>query len=197
MSIGSMRVTPETKLQSTMWVFQDKPNRIKLSHVVETTRFLEGQKIELTDHPLDSVDLVPIDFYSFPSVKNKLRGQRFLSCEEAFGVSLLIRKAAASVSPVCSLTKNDDGSYTFLMSTPLKNTSTTFKPGEEFEGERINGEKVTILITLDSSKLIEVQFDSKGVMSKIVREFSADQMVASTIAEGWDEVCIRTYEVIN
>ncbi|GBP42478.1 Mariner Mos1 transposase [Eumeta japonica] len=39
---------------------------------VETTRFLEGQKIELADHPPYSSDLAPKDFYLFPSVKNKL-----------------------------------------------------------------------------------------------------------------------------
>ncbi|GBP17689.1 Mariner Mos1 transposase [Eumeta japonica] len=45
----------------------------------ETTRFLEGQKIELTGHPPYGPDLAPNDFYLFTSVKNKLRGQRFWS----------------------------------------------------------------------------------------------------------------------
>ncbi|GBP75084.1 Mariner Mos1 transposase [Eumeta japonica] len=49
----------------------------------ETTRFLEGQKIELTARPLYSPDLAPNDFCLFPSVKNKLRDQRFSSREEA------------------------------------------------------------------------------------------------------------------
>ncbi|GBP67182.1 PiggyBac transposable element-derived protein 3 [Eumeta japonica] len=49
----------------------------------ETVSFLEGQKIELTDHPPYSPDLASNDFYLFPSVKNKLRGQRFSSREEA------------------------------------------------------------------------------------------------------------------
>ncbi|GBP14844.1 hypothetical protein EVAR_75432_1 [Eumeta japonica] len=49
----------------------------------ETKRFLEGQKIELAGHTPYSPDLAPNDFYSFPSVKNKLRGQRFSCREEA------------------------------------------------------------------------------------------------------------------
>ncbi|GBP70930.1 Mariner Mos1 transposase [Eumeta japonica] len=49
----------------------------------ETIQFLEGQKIELRGYPLYSPDLTPKDFYLFPSVKNKLRGQRFSTCEEA------------------------------------------------------------------------------------------------------------------
>ncbi|GBP23713.1 Histone-lysine N-methyltransferase SETMAR [Eumeta japonica] len=42
----------------------------------ETTRFLEGQKIKLMGHPPYSPDLASKDFYLFPSVKNKLSGQR-------------------------------------------------------------------------------------------------------------------------
>ncbi|KYN18643.1 hypothetical protein ALC57_09041 [Trachymyrmex cornetzi] len=34
-------------------------------------------------HPPYSPDLAPNDFFLFPNVKNKLRGQRFLSAEEA------------------------------------------------------------------------------------------------------------------
>ncbi|GBP87527.1 hypothetical protein EVAR_57236_1 [Eumeta japonica] len=50
---------------------------------VETIRFLEGQKIELTGHPPYNSDLAPNDSYLFPSVKNKLRGQRISRREEA------------------------------------------------------------------------------------------------------------------
>ncbi|GBP62878.1 Histone-lysine N-methyltransferase SETMAR [Eumeta japonica] len=49
----------------------------------ETIRFLKNQKIELTSHPPFSPDLDPNDFYLFPSVKMKLRGQCFSSREEA------------------------------------------------------------------------------------------------------------------
>ncbi|GBP13893.1 Histone-lysine N-methyltransferase SETMAR [Eumeta japonica] len=48
----------------------------------ETTRFLEDQNIELTDHPPYSSDLVRNNFYLFPNAKNKSRGQRFSSREE-------------------------------------------------------------------------------------------------------------------
>lgn len=49
----------------------------------ETTTFLDGQKIELMGHPPYSPDLAPNDFYLFPNVKNKLRGQRFSTREDA------------------------------------------------------------------------------------------------------------------
>ncbi|GBP23572.1 hypothetical protein EVAR_80188_1 [Eumeta japonica] len=43
----------------------------------KTTRFWEGQTIELTGHSPYSPGLAPNDFYLFPSAKNKSRGQRF------------------------------------------------------------------------------------------------------------------------
>ncbi|GBP85523.1 hypothetical protein EVAR_53747_1 [Eumeta japonica] len=45
----------------------------------ETTRLRESRKIELTGQSRYSPDLAPNDFYLFPSVKTKLRGQRFSS----------------------------------------------------------------------------------------------------------------------
>ena len=49
----------------------------------QTTQFLTGEHIELTGHPPYSPDLAPNDFILFPYVKNKLRGQRFSTPEEA------------------------------------------------------------------------------------------------------------------
>ncbi|GBP36867.1 Histone-lysine N-methyltransferase SETMAR [Eumeta japonica] len=49
----------------------------------ETNRFLEGQKIEFTGNLPYSPDFALNDFYLLPSVKNKVRGQRFSSREEA------------------------------------------------------------------------------------------------------------------
>jgi len=39
--------------------------------------------IELMGHPPYSLDLAPNDFFLFPYVKNKLRGQQFSTPEEA------------------------------------------------------------------------------------------------------------------
>lgn len=49
----------------------------------KTIEFLEQQNIELLDHPPYSPDLSPNDFFTFPRIKNGLRGQRFQSPEEA------------------------------------------------------------------------------------------------------------------
>lgn len=39
--------------------------------------------MELLAHPPYSPDLSPNDFYTFPKIKNQLRGQRFSSPEDA------------------------------------------------------------------------------------------------------------------
>ncbi|GBP24462.1 Mariner Mos1 transposase [Eumeta japonica] len=65
----------------------------------ETTRFLKGQKILHQGHPPYSPDLAPNDFYLFSRVKNKLRGQRFSSCEVAVG-TFKIRFGDTSIGTV-------------------------------------------------------------------------------------------------
>lgn len=141
---------PETKQQSTVWVFQNEPNPTKVvrgrsvlkqmvatfftinGHIAtiplierrtvnsawyctiglpevfrkmrsingrrriilhhdnasshtshETMDYLATQNVELMGHPPYSPDLAPNDFFLFPHIKNKLRGQRFETAEEA------------------------------------------------------------------------------------------------------------------
>jgi hypothetical protein len=49
----------------------------------QTRAYLTGQNIELMSHPPYSLGLAPNDFFLFPYIKNKLRGRRFPSPEEA------------------------------------------------------------------------------------------------------------------
>ncbi|CAH2011689.1 unnamed protein product [Acanthoscelides obtectus] len=53
-------------------------------HTAQKTRqYLTEENVELLDHPPYSPDLSPNDFFTFPKIKNRLRGQRFQSPEEA------------------------------------------------------------------------------------------------------------------
>ncbi|CAH1966648.1 unnamed protein product [Acanthoscelides obtectus] len=59
---------------------QDNAN----SHTAQKTRqYLTEENVELLDHPPYSPDLSPNDFFTFPKIKNILRGQGFQSPEEA------------------------------------------------------------------------------------------------------------------
>jgi len=91
-----------------------------------------------------------------------------------------------AVSPVVELTQNGD-EFTLTSQSTFKNTSITFKLGEEFEEETPDGRKVQSVITQDGNKLIQIQKGDKE--TTIVREFSEDEvkMVSSTESdlEGW------------
>ncbi|CAH1975670.1 unnamed protein product [Acanthoscelides obtectus] len=53
-------------------------------HTAQKRRqYLTEENVELLDHPPYSPDLTPNDFFTFPKIKNRLRGQRFQSPEEA------------------------------------------------------------------------------------------------------------------
>ncbi|CAH2005046.1 unnamed protein product [Acanthoscelides obtectus] len=54
------------------------------SHTAQKTRqYLTEESVELLVYPPYSPDLSPNDFFTFPKIKNSLRGQRFQSPEEA------------------------------------------------------------------------------------------------------------------
>ncbi|CAH1988625.1 unnamed protein product [Acanthoscelides obtectus] len=54
------------------------------SHRAQKTRqYLTEENVELLDHPAHSPDLSPNDSFTFQKIKNRLRGQRFQSPEEA------------------------------------------------------------------------------------------------------------------
>ncbi|CAH1990109.1 unnamed protein product [Acanthoscelides obtectus] len=54
------------------------------SHTAQkTTQYLTEENVELLYHPPYSPDLSPNDFFTFPKIKSRLRGQRFQSPEEA------------------------------------------------------------------------------------------------------------------
>ncbi|CAH1971996.1 unnamed protein product [Acanthoscelides obtectus] len=50
----------------------------------KTRQYLTEENVELLGHPPYSPDLSPKDFFTFPKIKNRLRGQRFQSPKEAF-----------------------------------------------------------------------------------------------------------------
>lgn len=58
---------------------------------------------------------------------------------------MLSRKLATSLSPTSVLTKNEDGSYSLALITPIRKVTITFKLGEEFIEDRADGVKVSIV----------------------------------------------------
>jgi hypothetical protein len=89
------------------------------------------------------------------------------------GVGLVVRKVGNSVSPVIELKQNDD-EYTLTSQSTFKNTTITFKLGQEFDEETPDGRTVKSVITQDGNKLVQVQKGEKE--TTIIREFSADEV---------------------
>ncbi|CAH2010627.1 unnamed protein product [Acanthoscelides obtectus] len=63
--------------------FVSKPCHIATIPLNKQRTYLTEENVELLDHPPHSPDLSPNDFFTLPKIKNRLRGQRFHSPEEA------------------------------------------------------------------------------------------------------------------
>lgn len=70
----------ETNLKRRIILHHDNASSHTSRH---TSEYLATQNIELMTHPPYSPDLAPNDFFLFPRIKDKMRGQRFSSPEEA------------------------------------------------------------------------------------------------------------------
>ncbi|CAK1541693.1 unnamed protein product [Leptosia nina] len=135
---------------------------------------------------------------TFLGKKYKLKSSdNFEEYLKFIGVGLLSRKLVISLSPISELSKNEDGSYSLTMTTPVRKVVTTFRLGEEFDEERPDGVKVKSLMTIEGNKLVQVQRDPSGKTSKHVREFKDNTLTVISTAEGWDGTCIRVYESMD
>ncbi|CAH2000481.1 unnamed protein product [Acanthoscelides obtectus] len=73
---GLRKINPERRII----LHQDNAS----SHTAQKTRqYLTEENVELLNHPPYSLDLSSNNFFTFPKIKNRLRGQRFQSPEEA------------------------------------------------------------------------------------------------------------------
>ncbi|XP_075144892.1 fatty acid binding protein [Haematobia irritans] len=105
------------------------------------------------------------------------------------GVGLVLRKMGNTVSPTVELKKDGDV-YTFTTSSTFKTSTITFKLGEEFDEETLDGRKVKSICTLDGNTLTQEQKGDKP--STIVREFT-DSAMTTTLTIG-DIKCVRVYK---
>ncbi|XP_041971967.1 fatty acid-binding protein, muscle-like [Aricia agestis] len=134
----------------------------------------------------------------FLGKKYKLKSsENFEEYLKFIGVGLVSRKLATTVSPVCVLTKNDDGSYNLAMTTTVRNMILTFTLGEEFSEERPDGTKVQSLMIWKGTELIQTQTKKSGRKSTHIRKFSPTTLTVTTTADGWNGTCVRVYELID
>lgn len=102
----------------------------------------------------------------------------YLLCFNSLGVGLVLRKMGNSVNPTVELKKEGDV-YTFTTSSTFKTSTITFKLGEEFDEETMDGRKVVSVCTLEGNTLTQEQKGDKP--STIIREFSDSELITVSI----------------
>ncbi|KAH8358464.1 hypothetical protein KR093_000426, partial [Drosophila rubida] len=112
---------------------------------------------------------------SFIGKKYKLeKSENFDEYMKELGVGMVLRKMGNSVSPTVEVTKDGD-TYTLTTTSTFKTSAISFKLGEEFDEETLDGRKVKSVITLDGNKLTQEQKGDKP--STIVREFTDSELI--------------------
>ncbi|KAL5274690.1 FABP5 family protein [Megaselia abdita] len=112
---------------------------------------------------------------SWQAKKYKLdKSENFDEYMKALGCNLILRKMGNSVTPTVDLKKDGDV-YTFTTSSTFKTSSFSFKIGEEFDEETLDGRKVKTICTFDGdNKLIQEQKGDKP--TTIIREFTDSEL---------------------
>uniref|UniRef100_H2W233 Lipocln_cytosolic_FA-bd_dom domain-containing protein n=1 Tax=Caenorhabditis japonica TaxID=281687 RepID=H2W233_CAEJA len=107
------------------------------------------------------------------------------------GVGLITRKAAANLKPTLEIKHEGDTWHSNQYST-FKNTTLSYKLGEEFDETTPDGRTVKSLITFDNGKFTHIQKKKDGsVETTILRWLEGDKLI-TTIAAG-SVVCRREY----
>lgn len=91
---------------------------------------------------------------------------------------MVLRKMGNTVSPTVEITQDGD-TYTLTTTSTFKTSAISFKLGEEFDEETLDGRKVKSVITLDGNKLTQEQKGDKP--STIVREFTDSELITVSL----------------
>lgn len=95
---------------------------------------------------------------------------------------------ANNVTSTVEMLLADDGTYSFNTISTFRTQELKFKPGEEFEEKRMDGETVKCVVTLEGNKMIQKQSGTKPVT--IEREFSDTELfvtctVGNVVSKRW------------
>uniref|UniRef100_A0A6P4G0U4 Fatty acid-binding protein, muscle n=1 Tax=Drosophila rhopaloa TaxID=1041015 RepID=A0A6P4G0U4_DRORH len=107
------------------------------------------------------------------------------------GVGLVTRKMGNSLSPTVEVTLEGD-TYTLTTTSTFKTSAISFKLGQEFDEETLDGRNVKSIITLDGNKLTQEQKGDKP--TTIVREFNDGELI-TTLTIG-SVKCVRVYKAV-
>ena len=103
-----------------------------------------------------------------------ISSENFDEVLKEMGVGFVLRKMAGTTKPNVKFEQNGD-EWTFSTLSALKTSVIKYKLGEEFEEERMDGNKVKTVIVFENGKLIQTQKDKDGkVVTVIEREITGE-----------------------
>lgn len=100
---------------------------------------------------------------------------------------------ANNITSTVQLVKEGENSYSFNTVSTFRNQAMKFTPNEEFEEERMDGQKVKTVIRFEGNKMIQEQKGDKPVI--IEREFTDGELIAKCMVG--DIVCMRWFKAVE
>lgn len=110
---------------------------------------------------------------------------------QKLGVNFFLIQIGNLVSPTVELRKLPNDKYKLITESTFRNTDITFKLGEEFDEETVDGRNVKSVMSLEGNTLTQKQGGTPP--STIVREFGENEMVAKMNV--YDVTATRKYRI--
>jgi len=121
--------------------------------------------------------------------------EKFDDFMRALGVGMVRRKLAGSVVPVNVIEIDDNDTYTIRTLTNVRNSEITFRLGEPFVEDTLDGRKANTTATRKGNLLTLTQRGNPGEKDTLMtREVKGDTMHMELIVD--DIVCTRVYKRI-
>jgi len=123
------------------------------------------------------------------------KSENFEQFMEALGVNFALRKLGNTTKPTLTVTTEDGKHFVFNSESTFKNIKVEFNLGEEFDDTSPDGRKTKNVVTMEDSKLTQVEKprDGKGKDVTYVRELTEDKDLKVTCTIG-DVVSTRLYK---
>ena len=149
---------------------EEKANLLNESSVLSTITTVNQPELKIKDSAESvsaAVPGIPVDFTGQYELYSSENFDEFLI---ELGLGYFKRLAATRASSVYFITRNED-KYTLKTVSTFGETMTTFKSGEPFIEDRLDGSRVTSTITVIGNKWIQKQVGGESGEVTIIREW--------------------------